>query len=71
MWSYEGRVEELEAMLASPKMKVPGLGPRRRRARTIVTQQHGAFAGRRVVRGREEECARYYEDNVEVAVSSV
>lgn len=39
--------------------------------RTIVTQRHGALAGRRVVRGREDECARYYEGDFEVAVSPV
>jgi hypothetical protein len=27
---------------------------------TVVTAQHGALAGRRVVRGREPECRRYY-----------
>ena len=27
---------------------------------TVVTETHGALAGRRVVRGREGECARHY-----------
>ena len=27
---------------------------------TVVTAKHGALAGRRVVRGRELECRRYY-----------
>jgi hypothetical protein len=27
---------------------------------TIVTAGHGALKGKRVVRGREDECARYY-----------
>jgi putative hydrolase len=27
---------------------------------TVVTERRGALAGRRVVRGREPECARYY-----------
>lgn len=39
--------------------------------RTIVTQRQGALAGRRVVRGREDECAHYYEDDFDVAVSPV
>ena len=30
------------------------------RQRTIVTEQRGPLAGRRVVRGREEECREYY-----------
>ena len=30
--------------------------------RTIVTQRAGMLAGKRVVRGREDECARYYEE---------
>ena len=30
------------------------------RQRTIVTEQRGDLAGRRVVRGREEECREYY-----------
>jgi putative hydrolase len=29
--------------------------------RTVVTETHGALAGRRVVRGREEECRAYYD----------
>jgi putative hydrolase len=28
---------------------------------TVVTQRRGRLAGRRVVRGREPECARYYD----------
>jgi hypothetical protein len=28
---------------------------------TVVTARYGALLGKRVVRGREEECARYYE----------
>jgi hypothetical protein len=28
---------------------------------TVVTVQSGRLRGRRVVRGREEECTRYYE----------
>jgi hypothetical protein len=28
--------------------------------RTVVTEQHGALAGRRVIRGRENECRAYY-----------
>ena len=39
--------------------------------RTIVTQRQGGLAGRRVVRGREDECAQYYEDDFDVAVSPV
>ncbi len=27
---------------------------------TVVTETQGALAGRRVVRGREDECSRYY-----------
>lgn len=27
---------------------------------TVVTERRGALAGKRVVRGREPECARYY-----------
>jgi putative hydrolase len=27
---------------------------------TVVTERRGALSGRRVVRGREPECARYY-----------
>ena len=27
---------------------------------TVVTERRGALTGRRVVRGREPECARYY-----------
>lgn len=30
--------------------------------RTIVTQRQGALAGRRVVRGREDDCAAHYAD---------
>jgi hypothetical protein len=30
------------------------------RQRTIVTERNGALVGRRVVRGREDECARLY-----------
>jgi DNA polymerase (family X) len=29
--------------------------------RTVVTEQHGALAGRRVVRGREADCRAHYE----------
>lgn len=29
--------------------------------RTVVTETHGALAGRRVVRGREEDCRAHYE----------
>jgi putative hydrolase len=29
---------------------------------TVVTERRGPLSGRRVVRGREEECARYYRD---------
>lgn len=39
--------------------------------RTIVTQRHGPLAGRRVVRGREDECAQYYEEDFDVAVSPI
>jgi DNA polymerase (family X) len=28
---------------------------------TVVTERRGALAGRRVVRGREPECAQYYD----------
>jgi DNA polymerase (family 10) len=28
---------------------------------TLVTEQHGPLRGRRVVRGRELECAAYYQ----------
>jgi DNA polymerase (family 10) len=28
--------------------------------RTVVTEQHGTLAGRRVIRGRENECRAYY-----------
>jgi hypothetical protein len=31
---------------------------------TVVTERRGAFAGERVVRGREPECARYYRSLV-------
>jgi hypothetical protein len=27
---------------------------------TVITAAHGSLAGRRIVRGREAECARYY-----------
>jgi hypothetical protein len=27
---------------------------------TVITSRHGALAGLRIVRGREEECARHY-----------
>ncbi len=30
---------------------------------TVVTEHHGPLAGRRVVRGREAECARHYRDD--------
>ena len=30
------------------------------RQRTIVTEQRGPLTGRRVIRGREEECREYY-----------
>ena len=39
--------------------------------RTIVTQRHGALAGRRVVRGREDECAQYYENDFDAAIPPV
>ncbi len=29
---------------------------------TVVTETHGSLQGRRVVRGRESECAQYYEE---------
>ena len=37
-----------------------GLGPETQA--TIVTETRGALAGRRVVRGREQECARHYAE---------
>lgn len=37
-----------------------GLGPETQA--TIVTETRGALAGQRVVRGREEECARHYAE---------
>lgn len=33
---------------------------------TIVTEQRGALKGKRVVRGREEECGEYYEKKIKV-----
>jgi hypothetical protein len=33
---------------------------RSERQATVVTETHGPFAGRRVVRGRERECAEHY-----------
>lgn len=36
---------------------------------TVVTERRGAFAGRRVVRGREPECARHYRE-CEAAVTA-
>jgi len=33
------------------------------RQRTVVTEQRGPLAGRRVVRGREQECRDYYREN--------
>ena len=35
---------------------------------TIVTERRGSLAGRRVVRGREPECARYYRGAAVYAV---
>lgn len=37
-----------------------GFGPEGRA--TVVTETHGALEGRRVVRGREEDCATHYSD---------
>jgi hypothetical protein len=34
---------------------------------TVVTEYHGALKGRRVVRGREPECAAYYRAQARVA----
>jgi hypothetical protein len=36
---------------------------------TIVTARFGPLAGRRVVRGREAECAAYYADQIDSAVA--
>lgn len=33
------------------------------RQRTVVTEQRGPLGGRRVVRGREQECRDYYREN--------
>jgi DNA polymerase (family X) len=33
----------------------------RERQNTVVTQNSGPLAGKRVVRGREPECRRYYD----------
>ena len=35
-------------------------GSHRERQRTVVTETHGPLEGRRVVRGREAECADHY-----------
>jgi putative hydrolase len=35
-------------------------GPSGERQATVITSQFGALKGRRIVRGREEECAGYY-----------
>ncbi|MBZ5611901.1 MAG: DNA-binding protein [Acidobacteriia bacterium] len=35
-------------------------GARGERQSTVITSQFGALKGRRIVRGREEECAQYY-----------
>jgi hypothetical protein len=32
------------------------------RQRTVVTETRGSLVGRRVVRGREEECREYYAE---------
>jgi hypothetical protein len=29
---------------------------------TVVTESRGALKGKRVIRGREEECRKYYQD---------
>ncbi len=34
---------------------------------TVVTERHGTLTGRRVVRGREPECARHYAEALQVA----
>lgn len=36
---------------------------------TVVTERHGELAGRRVVRGREDECRRYYRRPVDPDVA--
>ncbi len=36
---------------------------------TVVTERRGTLAGRRVVRGREAECARHYRAQVETNVA--
>jgi hypothetical protein len=33
---------------------------------TVVTERHGRLQGRRVVRGREQDCARYYREHAGV-----
>ena len=35
-------------------------GPGGERQTTVITSQYGLLKGKRIVRGREEECARYY-----------
>lgn len=35
----------------------------RERQRTVVTETHGPLEGQRVVRGREAECVRYFEES--------
>src|SRR5512134_4068739 len=38
---------------------------------TVVTERRGALTGRRVVRGREPECARHYRGERPVATATV
>ena len=37
---------------------------------TVVTERRGALAGRRVVRGREPECARHYREREGTVIAS-
>jgi hypothetical protein len=45
-------------------------GDHAERQRTVVTELRGALAGRRVVRGREAECAAYYAGERSAAITS-
>ncbi|HEX7218093.1 MAG TPA: hypothetical protein VF280_02635 [Burkholderiales bacterium] len=38
---------------------------------TVVTERRGALSGRRVVRGREPECARYYRGERPAATAAL
>jgi hypothetical protein len=38
---------------------------------TVVTERRGVLAGKRVVRGREPECARYYRGERPAATAAL